>query len=457
LIAQRDGCARLVEGVLSVEEQLDIKGDLDFKVGNIDFWGAVVIHGSVLDDFHVKATKSVVVEGSVGMATLEAGADLTIKGGVNGARKAKLTCGGTLRSRFLHGARADAGGDISIEVECIDSVLHAGGDIRVVRGGIIGGEARAKGNVEAAVLGSELCVPTILAAGHTGSGAHDPHAAAHLADLDEADELVSKTGAELAKITGSGKSVPAAQRERHAALQGHLAEAQEKAHRVRRELAELSRQHGGTGAVIKAAKAAHPRVSVTVGGVYSQVLASELKGPVTFSADLEKGALKVQARKATDQAVEHVEGESDPAERWRWGPAVLLGGLFVSLLLSWTPAMRLQSEVRPLKVASCEVVDDYAGSARARVKSKAGQTLELGWEELASPQECLAEGTVVEKRRGAFDYTYGGVAFEWPRRGTRLLGPLGVLLSLLLFAAAALGKRLAIQRAAAGPPHQGSG
>ncbi len=448
VVALKEGCARLIDGVLSVEDQLDVKGDLDFKLGNIDFWGAVVIHGNVPDDFQIKATQSVVIEGSVGMVVLQAGGDLTIKGGVNGGRKARLACGGTLHAHFLHGAHVEAGRDVVVDIECLDSTAHAGGDIKVLRGGIIGGEVRAKGNVEAAQLGSELCVPTAVASGHTGASAG--HASTHEAEVAEADELVAKTQAELAHLAGpGGGKLTAVQRERQTALQGHLATAQEKAHRARRELAEYARQHGGTGSVIKAAKAVFPRVTVSIGGVYHLTLKAELKGPAVFSADAEKAAVKVEARKATDEPLEHAEESRDPAARWRRGVPVLVAGLVLSLMLSWSPVSRLLLEAGPLKVAACEVVDAFAGGARARVKAAKGQTLELGWEDLERPQECVPEGTLVVKRRWSFDYEYNGARFEWPRGGTRYLGPLAALLSLLAFCAAAVGKRLASRSAGA--------
>jgi hypothetical protein len=453
VVAQIDGCARLVDGVLSVEYLLDVKGDLDFKVGNIDFWGAVVIHGNVLDDFQVKATKNIVVEGSLGMASLQAGGDIDVKGGVNGGRKARLLAGGSVHVHFLHGAHVEAAKDVSVDVECLDSVVHAGGDVKVVRGGIIGGEVRAKGNIEAAAIGSELCVPTAVAAGHTGGGGAG--AASQRANVDEADEQVAQFVAELAKTAGSGgvkgKPLTELQKERLASLHRHLDEAKAKAHHARRELAEFARQHGHGTAVIKASKGVFPRVAVGVGGVYHLDVKTELKGGVTFSADHEKAGIKVEGRKATDEPIEHAVSVEDPAARWRWGGPVLLAGLVVSLMLSWTPGSRLLSVAGPLKVASCEVVDDYAGSARSQVKDAKGATLVLGWEELRAPQECVAEGTLVEKRRWSFDYDYNGVPFAWPKGATRYLGPLLALLSVLAWAVAFAGRRLA-EKGAVAPP-----
>ncbi|MCK9224288.1 MAG: FapA family protein, partial [Candidatus Muirbacterium halophilum] len=57
---------------LTVTPVYIIEGDVDLKVGNIDFIGSVIIKGSVLDGFYVKAKGNIEIEKTVGACDLEA-------------------------------------------------------------------------------------------------------------------------------------------------------------------------------------------------------------------------------------------------------------------------------------------------------------------------------------------------------------------------------------------------
>ncbi len=166
VLATESGCARFIDGRLSVEQVFELPGDLTFKVGNIDFHGAVIIHGNVADGFRVRCTKDLVIDGGVGMSTLEAGGSLVIKGGVNGGGKGKLVCGSHLQVHYLHKVNVECGGDVSVDVESHDSHIRAGGTCTVTRGGIIGGSVLAGKGITAGFIGANMAVPTLVHAGY---------------------------------------------------------------------------------------------------------------------------------------------------------------------------------------------------------------------------------------------------------------------------------------------------
>lgn len=164
IVASEDGCVRYDKGVLSVEKVLQVRGDVDFTIGNITFNGQVIVGGDVLAGFKISATGDVVVKGMVENAAIEAGGDIVITGGVAGRHGAShLTAGGGIKARYLHMVKVDCKRDLAVGVECIDSEITAGGDVTVVKGGIIGGTVRSAGQINAAVIGSEMCVPTTVA------------------------------------------------------------------------------------------------------------------------------------------------------------------------------------------------------------------------------------------------------------------------------------------------------
>lgn len=77
---------------LSVRPLYVIEGDVDLRIGNIDFNGDVIITGSVLDGFTVKAGGSISVYGNVLHASLYAHGDIIIK---KNAITANIRAGGS--------------------------------------------------------------------------------------------------------------------------------------------------------------------------------------------------------------------------------------------------------------------------------------------------------------------------------------------------------------------------
>ena len=50
-------------GKISIKPELTISGDLDFRYGNIDFIGKVIVSGDVLQGLNIKAGKGIEVRG----------------------------------------------------------------------------------------------------------------------------------------------------------------------------------------------------------------------------------------------------------------------------------------------------------------------------------------------------------------------------------------------------------
>ena len=166
IVACEDGCVRYEKGVVSVQKVLEVRGVVDFKVGNIDFHGQVIVSGDVLAGFKINATADVIIKGMVENASIDAGGDIIITGGVAGRHgTSHLKSGGQIKARYLHMVKVDCKKDLGVGVECIDSEITAGGNVLVTKGGIIGGVMHAAGTIRAAFIGSEMAVPTVIATG----------------------------------------------------------------------------------------------------------------------------------------------------------------------------------------------------------------------------------------------------------------------------------------------------
>jgi hypothetical protein len=141
-------------GKVDVLPVFDVPGDLDYKVGNVDFPGDVVIHGDVRAGFTIVATGSVTVQGLVEGASITAGHDLSISGAV-GEHRSVFEVGGDLVAQYLHGAEVRAGGSVVVAREIMNCNVTARGRIATAaRGRIVGGSMTADAEIDVGSLGS---------------------------------------------------------------------------------------------------------------------------------------------------------------------------------------------------------------------------------------------------------------------------------------------------------------
>ncbi len=163
--ASGDGQVLLRSDFLEVSPILQVKGNVDFKVGNILFTGFVNVQGDVLDGFKVKGTKGILIAGNVGAATLESGGDITVNGGVSGNGKGIVRCGGIFRAKYLNACDVETGGDVVVAGQILNCKVRSFGSVQVARGKIRGGETIAFSGVNCSELGSHMAGRTYVAVG----------------------------------------------------------------------------------------------------------------------------------------------------------------------------------------------------------------------------------------------------------------------------------------------------
>jgi hypothetical protein len=139
-----------------VDEVLDVPGDIDYHVGNIDFPGDVVIQGEVRDGFVVKVGRSLLCLGTIDACQIDCKGDLVTQQGIIGKEKAMLRVGGTTQAKFIEGCSLDSGGSIYIKTSVMNSSVHTQDRLDMgERGIIIGGTIHAQNGVSAAQIGTE--------------------------------------------------------------------------------------------------------------------------------------------------------------------------------------------------------------------------------------------------------------------------------------------------------------
>lgn len=174
-----NGQVLLIAGKINVEPVYTVGGDVNLHTGNILFLGTVVIKGSVLDGFSVKAAGNIEVLGSVGKCVMDAEGDIIIHQGIMGKNQGQVNAGLNVFAKFIEHARVKAEQNVVVSDGIIHSLVDANRRILCQgrRASIVGGRLRAAEEINAKSLGSVAGTETILEVGY------DPHSKERLAEL----------------------------------------------------------------------------------------------------------------------------------------------------------------------------------------------------------------------------------------------------------------------------------
>ncbi len=163
IIAACDGHIMYGVGCFNVEDTVTIRSDLDISVGNIDFFGDVLVKGNVMEGFSVKAGKSIKIEGSVFSANLTAGGNITVNGGIIGS---EVECEGNVIADFCQSSKIKAKGNVEAkEFAFCDVFCYGELNAKGNNGTIVGGNITAMRDITATTIGSEKYTKTVISIG----------------------------------------------------------------------------------------------------------------------------------------------------------------------------------------------------------------------------------------------------------------------------------------------------
>lgn len=167
IVATTNGQPALRDGKVCVSSVYEVKGDVDYKTGNIDFEGSVVITGNVNSDFVVKAKGDIDVQGNIEKALIEAGGDVRVRGGMYGAGAGHIKAGGSVWIRSVDSGIIEAHENIVIGQQARMSTLTSEADIILTnsKGSIVGGKATAAHEFDVTNLGSPSFTDTVVEVG----------------------------------------------------------------------------------------------------------------------------------------------------------------------------------------------------------------------------------------------------------------------------------------------------
>jgi len=179
------GTPKLVAHGVQVNPMVEVDA-VDLSTGNINFQGSLLVRGDIAATMEVRVTGDVEVHGAIEAALVEAGGNVSVRGGIIGmadtapvgkeaSRNAHIVCGQSLKAKFIENAIISAGADVLVEREIRQSSIAAGGSVTVgppnsQQSAITGGQTRALHAIRAGTIGSPAGIPTLVQAGL------DPHA-----------------------------------------------------------------------------------------------------------------------------------------------------------------------------------------------------------------------------------------------------------------------------------------
>lgn len=287
LISLVDGHVALIEGTVFVSDVYTVQ-DVGTSTGNIEYKGDVEVKGNVCENFSIKTTGNVFVNGVVEGAVIEAGGNIIIARGMHGQNKGRLKAGGNVIAKFISAAKVEAEGFIEA-----DQILNAQvSSERFVmadtgKGLITGGRVVAKSAIKAKNIGTSMGASTIIEVGV------DPDAKRRLAELQKSVGEKTKAIPQMRKVINgleqklkAGVKLTEEQIENARMLQEMLARSQAQIHEELEEIELLDNMlKGKNNAHIDIRGTMYQGVAVSISGATMTV-----KNQYTFCRLVKKGA-----------------------------------------------------------------------------------------------------------------------------------------------------------------------
>ncbi|MGL5254677.1 MAG: DUF342 domain-containing protein [Brevinema sp.] len=202
-IASDMGQVYLKNNQICVDPALEISGDVDLSVGNIDFIGNVIIKGNVDDGFTVIAGGNVEIHGHIGKSFISAEGNIISHKGIQGRDDAKIECRGNLFAKFIERASLSVGQNIVVSDYILHCSISCHGNIIAIGGKrpiIAGGQMRVQGSVYAEQAGAESYIETNIEVGYAFKAFREIAALEKV--IQERTERIELMKVELANLAG---------------------------------------------------------------------------------------------------------------------------------------------------------------------------------------------------------------------------------------------------------------
>ncbi|OGR25063.1 MAG: hypothetical protein A2277_21115 [Desulfobacterales bacterium RIFOXYA12_FULL_46_15] len=149
-----------IKGVVSVLETFTVKGDVDFKTGNINFSGNVIVTGTVKEGFRVECEDLTANEINGGVIRIKGNLKIS-----NGIVNADIETEGGIQAKFLNKAKVYGYGNIMVTREIMESYIAVSGSLNNETGRITASTIAARRGISVKQIGTEKAEYSTIKAG----------------------------------------------------------------------------------------------------------------------------------------------------------------------------------------------------------------------------------------------------------------------------------------------------
>ena len=240
-LAERDGKIELKNGKVDIQAVHEINGDVTLITGKIEFYGDVIINGSVESGVVIRAGRNIEIKGNVEAVNLFAGGDIVLSRGIQGGKRAKVSARGNIFADFLEHTVVVAGGDVKANT-ILNSRVSADGQIILTgkKGAIIGGYTHAMMGIKATEIGNSVETKTVVHVGYEKEVYQKVQniRAQEASQTNELKELMEEVDSIIERKKRAGK-IPDGLEIKLKVLESRVASAKKELDESRKELSKL--------------------------------------------------------------------------------------------------------------------------------------------------------------------------------------------------------------------------
>ena len=156
------GRVKWVSGVLVVNREETISGNVGIAHGHLNCPGSLVIEGDVMAGAEITTGDTIEIKGAVEAAIIRAGGNLIVGKGIAGREDRGIKVKGSIKATYILEGHIESWGDIVVKNEIIQSTLKTQGAVVIPDGQLVGGSITALGGIVAREAGSDGHVSTEL-------------------------------------------------------------------------------------------------------------------------------------------------------------------------------------------------------------------------------------------------------------------------------------------------------
>ena len=155
-------------GLIVVNEEFDINGDIDKDTGPVEFDGRIRVTGSIKSGDRVCGVD--IAAQDIDNGIVEANGDLTIARGINNAR---VYARGNVYAQSITNSQIVCMGDVCVKKKIVDSKIECSGACSIISGMLVSSRVSAKMGLMVHSIGSGAAGPSKIRVGHDAFAARE--------------------------------------------------------------------------------------------------------------------------------------------------------------------------------------------------------------------------------------------------------------------------------------------